>query len=69
MADHVADTPTSYLHHALLRGFDASKTFLANMQQLDDIFSLASTQLKPSPDDAYIIPPKNGTPLPATLTT
>ena len=56
MADHVTDIPTNYLPHALLRGFDASKTFLANIQQLDDIFSLASTQLKPTPDGTYITP-------------
>ena len=56
MVDHVADTPTGYLHHALLRGLDASRSFLANIQQLDDIFSLASTHLKPASDGAYIIP-------------
>ena len=56
MVDHVADTPTSYLQHALLRGLDACITFVANIQQLDDIFSLASTQLKPTPDGTYIIP-------------
>ena len=58
MVDHVAHTPTNYLQHALLCGLDVSRTFLANIEQLDDIVSLASTQLKPAPDSAYIIPHK-----------
>jgi len=56
MADHVADTPSGYLQHALLRGLHASRFFLANIQKLEDIYYLASTQLKPTPDGAYIIP-------------
>ena len=63
MADHVADTPSGYLQHALLRGLDASRSFLANIQKLEDIYYLASTRLKPSPDGAYIIPhPKRNSP-------
>ena len=56
MTGHVADTPTGYLHHALLRGLDASRTFLTNIQHLDDNFSFAITQLKPTLDGTYIIP-------------
>jgi len=56
MVDHVEDTPTGCLPHALLRGLDESQAFLAKIQQLDDIFSLASTQLKPAPNGTYIIP-------------
>ena len=56
MVNHVADTPSSYIQHALLRGLDASRSFLANSQKLEDIYFLSSTQLKPALDGAYIIP-------------
>jgi len=56
MADHVAHTLSGYVQNALLPGLEASRSFLANIQQLDDNFSLTSTQLKPVPDGAYIIP-------------
>jgi hypothetical protein len=56
MTDHVGDTPSGYLQHALLLGLDASRSCVANIQKLEDIYYLSSTRLKPAPDGAYIIP-------------
>jgi hypothetical protein len=43
MADHASHTPTGYLQHALSLGLAASRSFLINIQRMDDNFSLATT--------------------------
>jgi hypothetical protein len=47
MVDHASNTPTGYIHHAMSRGLATSRTFLANIQRIEDNYSLATTTLHP----------------------